>query len=250
MTTARQLNLRLFLEGIETPVVSAVVTSTPDSPLQTTLQVPAGDGILELVERTTFHLFYLDPQPDDTKAGDEYKLLSMGEIIGIAFSKTERSRSVILTGLDFSVYWDTTYLYNATGTGKEGRTLASYFGANTEVARSSSNMFGETTTGYARLAKLINSTPASFPQMKGLLAGIVHLLEAVGGFYRGSKVYKGFNDFTSLGELRVKLMQQVHAASSDNTSALLFRRKALEKWVKDSIAVSYTHLTLPTKRIV
>lgn len=236
---AKRLNIRLFLEGIEVPVVSAAVSSVPDNPLEISIQIPATDESTGLIERTMFHVYYYDPQPEDKLVGDEYKLFCMGETTGFQFAKSENQRSIVLTSMDFSVYWDTTYLFNATGMGKEGRVMQSFCGANASVVSGGTSIFPDGgSTGFSKLAKVINGRPASFPKMKGLMGGIVHLLEKVGGFYRGSRVYKGFNDYTSLAELRVKLMQQIHAASGDNTSALLFKRKTLQKWVKNSIASS------------
>lgn len=235
----KPLNIRLFLEGIEIPVVSAVITSLPNAPLQASIQIPPIAEAKDIIERTLVHLFYYDPGEGDITIRDAYKLMFLGEVVGIRGVKHAVNYAIVLTCLGNSVYWDTTYLFNSTGLGKKGRRLASFVGANTSVVSSTgaSSIFPDgDATGYSKLAKIINQRPASFPKMKGMLGGIVHLLERVGGFYRGEKVYKGFNDFTSLAELRLKMMQQIHAASKDNSSALLFKRPTLRKWVKNTIA--------------
>lgn len=233
---AKWLKIRLFLEGIEVPIVSAVVTSVPDAPLSCTMQIPPLDEIRGLIERTLVHLFYYDPQPEDVSEWDSWHLLFVGEVTGYRIQKTPIQRAAVLQCMGPSNYWDVTYLFNNTGMGKTGRQLANFTGANTSVTTSNNTIFTKSSSGFSKIAKLINSRPSSFSQMKGLLGGIVHVLEQVGGFYRGTNSFKGFNEFTSIAELRLKLMQQIHAASNDSTSAKIVSRKRLRKWVKSSIA--------------
>jgi len=60
MTIAQKLHLRLFLEGIEVPVISAVVQSQPSTAAACTIQIPANDYALLLKPRTLVHLFFYD----------------------------------------------------------------------------------------------------------------------------------------------------------------------------------------------
>lgn len=231
------LRLRLVVEGLELPVVSASVTSTANQPSSASVQIPMLPEALEFRERTLVHIFFLQPETTDSRPGDEWKTLFVGEIIGFAMTKTPLQRALVLQCADMSSYWDSTTLFNATGMGKAGKRLASFAGANTSVlSGGSANIFtGSSSTGFDRLVKLFDKAPASYPRMKGLLAGIVRVLEQIGGFYHGQTVFKGFNDFTSLAELRLKLTQQILAADGDTTSALIFKRKGLRKWMKNRV---------------
>lgn len=62
MATAagRPLHLRLFLEGVEVPVIGAVIQSQKNTPVACSLQLPANDHVMDLLPRTTVHLYSLD----------------------------------------------------------------------------------------------------------------------------------------------------------------------------------------------
>jgi hypothetical protein len=125
MALGHLLHLRLFLEGIEIPVISANVNIAANTPASASIQVIATDKVLNLLPRTVIHLFYYDyvgagnsaidqtgTAPTGIEALDhfnrQYKLLFMGELQQISFQKGHGSRAVVLQCVDFSNYWDTT----------------------------------------------------------------------------------------------------------------------------------------------
>ena len=59
-TVAKYLRLRCFLEGVEIPVVGAVVQITLNFPAVATVQVVPTDEVHNLIEGMTVHLFYYD----------------------------------------------------------------------------------------------------------------------------------------------------------------------------------------------
>ena len=62
--TGRRLKIRCFLEGIEIPIISASVSSAPNSPSVASLQVlPLAEGT-KLAARTLVHLFVFDADDD------------------------------------------------------------------------------------------------------------------------------------------------------------------------------------------
>jgi hypothetical protein len=248
MTMGHQLGLRLFIEGIETPVIGASISIAPSSPAAASIQVIATDRVLELYPRTVIHLFFYDyveagayihggTQDPDVLGGYEseaylnsrYKLLFCGELHGIQFSKNINSRAVVLQCVDFSNYWDTTYQYNFNGELLSGHFKAAFLGANTNLFTSP---LGH---GVGTVASLLSARCVSFPYLEGLLAGIVHVLEAIGGAYYGNNTFKGCNDFCSIAELRVKLLQQVCAAERDTSTKNLFARKAFNMWMNRQV---------------
>lgn len=242
MAQGHHLHLRLFLEGVEVPVVSASVQVSANTPAAATIQVVATDKVLDLLPRTVVHLFYYDyveqgnsalDLDDEILQGDKYvdwfnskyKLLFMGELITIQFSKAAGQRAVILQCSDFSNYWDTTFQYNFNGSLFGGRRQAAFIGAN-------SNFFTSPLGhGTGTISRLLNGRSANFPELRGLLAGVVRMLEAIGGSYYGRNTFRGCNDFTSIAELRVKVLQQITAAEKDTTTASLFARKAFNMWM-------------------
>lgn len=251
MAQGHNLHLRLFLEGIEIPVVSAQITIAANTPASASIQVIATDKVLDLLPRTVVHLFFydyieagntaLDRDPGDRvydTSGDEvldyndqdffnsrYKLLFMGELFSIEFQKTSFNRAVVLQCSDFSNYWDTTFQYNFGGSLFGGRREAAFIGAN-------SNFFTSPLGhGVGAISALLNGKSANFPKLKGLLAGVVRMLEAIGGSYYGKDSFRGCNDFTSIAELRLKVLQQITAAEKDTSTAKLFARKAFNMWM-------------------
>lgn len=240
MSIGHQLGLRLFLEGIEVPVIGANITIAANTPVAASIQVIATDKILELLPRTVVHLFFYDfveassplsETPDDAEAqgtdtlNDRYKLLFMGEVQGIAFQKDAGSRAVVLNCVDFSNYWDTTYQYNFQGSLLGGRQHAAFIGANANFFTSP---LGH---GVGTIAALLSGKSVNFPNLKGLLGGVVRILEAIGGAYYGETTFRGANDFTSIAELRLKILQQISAAEKDTSTAKLFAHKAFSMWM-------------------
>jgi hypothetical protein len=240
MAHGHLLGLRLFLEGVEIPVIAASVQVTPNAPTVASIQVIGTDKILEILPRTIVHMFFydfvdtVDPAIDNSEPSDvgsvdylnsKYKLLFMGEVQGVTMQKDAGSRACILQCVDFSNYWDTTYQYNFKGSLLGGRKHAAFIGAN-------SNFFTSPLGhGVGTIAALLNGKSVNFPNLKGLLAGIIRCLEAIGGSYYGEKTFKGANDFTSIAELRIKVLQQICAAEKDSSTAKLFARKAFNMWM-------------------
>jgi hypothetical protein len=243
--------MRLFLEGVEVPVISAQIQVAANTPASASIQVIATDKVLDLLPRTVVHLFFYDYVESGNPAlerdpadkvydafGDEvlnyddqdffnsrYKLLFMGELFSIEFQKTSFNRAIVLQCSDFSNYWDTTFQYNFGGSLFGGRREAAFIGAN-------SNFFTSPLGhGVGAISALLNSRSSNFPKLKGLMAGVVRMLEAIGGSYYGKNTFRGCNDFTSIAELRIKVLQQITAAEKDNSTAKLFARKAFNMWM-------------------
>lgn len=237
MTIGHKLGLRLFLEGIEVPVIGASITVAANVPTTCSLQVIATDKILEILPRTLVHLFFYDfvggessLLASDTKTQEDvensaYKLFFVGEVQGLAFQKESGARAVMLNCVDLSNYWDTTYQYNFKGSLLGGRQHAAFIGANANFFTSP---LGH---GVGTIAALLNGKSVNFPNLKGLLAGIVRVLEAIGGAYYGDTTFRGANDFTSIAELRLKILQQITAAEADSSTAKLFARKTFNMWM-------------------
>lgn len=248
MAIGHRLGLRLFLEGIEVPVIGANVSLAPDMPAAASIQVIATDQILNLLPRTVVHLFFYDfvdsTFPVNDQGADslrnvdllsedfsnvDYKLLFMGEVQGVSIQKDSSTRAAILSCVDFSNYWDTTYQYNFQGSLLGGHRYAAFIGANANLFTSP---LGH---GVGTISALLNGKSVNFPNMTGLLAGIIRVLEAIGGSYYGETTFKGANQFTSIAELRLKILQQITAAEDDSSTARLFARKAFNMWMNRSV---------------
>lgn len=247
MPIAKRLKLRLFLEGIEIPCISATIQAQPNSPMVCSLQIPALDEATRFLPRTIVHLFFLDQyqdiDPNITKTGpsvvhppgpstydqlanhdftnflsdamnQRYKMVFAGELMGFQWSKSATSRSIVLQCSDFSNYWDYAFQYNNNDIFGPGYKAMFSGGAM--------NLFTDFLEGSGSAVVRIIQTPSErYPALKGLLGGVIHLLEAMGGSYYYGKKFAGQNIFFSISELRLHLTQMITAYSKDPTSKKL-----------------------------
>lgn len=261
----QKLGLRLFLEGLEVPVVGAQVQIGINAPATASIQVVPGDKIVELKARTMVHLFFWDytldnnntipepPDPDrvaaqygvtvdeaktliatrpDLFGTDEeielrgYKLLFSGEVIGLVMLKTPSGRQAVLQCSDFSTYWDTTYQFFVSYS-PDGN----FLGTSAAVWAGSDSMFDDLTEGHVSVMnEYLRSKPQTpgLQNVKGLMGGIISLLEAMGGV---PKHTHGVNDFFTIAELKNHLLQQIVAEQNDDTAQRLFDDKAFMDWL-------------------
>lgn len=260
----QRLGLRLFMEGLEVPVISAQVQISINSPATAAIQVVPSDKITELKARTMVHLFFWDytkdhetiPIPPDPErvASDRgitvdeakqvitdnpdifateiqnelrgYKLLFSGEVIGIVNVKSPAGRQAVLQCSDFSTYWDTTYQFFVSYSPN-----GNFLGTSAAIWAGSDSMFDDLTAGHV---SVMNEYLRSKPQtpgltgVKGLMGGIISLLEAMGGVPNHTH---GINDFFTIAELKNHILQQIVAEQNDDTAQRLFDDKAFMDWL-------------------
>jgi hypothetical protein len=274
-TQTAPLGLRLFLEGIEVPVIAAQVNCVPDQPAQASIQIIPTDMSLNLLPRTLVHLFFLDTELTDEdvekaraaagaqsvnpnrasiaeheidryEASDwNYKLLFCGEVMGYTYNKTSSARQLVLQCIDLSSYWDACYQwfadYSVGGDGLTDKThqfLEAGEGLFDNVAKGTQWMIG----------RLLTSKPLTpeYQNSSGLLGGMIHLFEAVGGIkHRGTDLigYNGVNDFFSIAELRYNLLGMLGAIEEDKTSAQIYSGKAFYNWMRNGMCSMGTLLS-------
>jgi hypothetical protein len=256
---AQRLRLRLFLEGVEIPVIAANVQSAPNGPGMASIQIPPLAEGTRLHPRTLVHLFFLDmytasspfidmgterneestdpteadkaqtedtaetPSPQDS-INRNYKLLFVGEVVGFEWTKNVTQRALVLQCADLSNYWD--YAYQWQNDDLFGPGFKAVFSGG------ATNLFTDflTTKGSVITSIVVSGKCNSFPKMKGLAAGIVRLIEAIGGTYfprpgSEAKAIRGQNLFFSMAELRLRITQMVGAAEDDPTSSRIIARQ-------------------------
>jgi hypothetical protein len=248
----KRLKLRLFLEGVEVPVVSANVQAAPNSPIVASIQIPPLAEGTRFLPRTLVHLFFLDEyelrsptfaerrsegRRDPTAAQQvleeeaeaqlsQYKLLFGGEMIGFTWNKTSGQRALILQCQDWSNYWDYAYQFNNTSIFGPGRKALFSGGATnlfTDFLKTKGNV----------ITQIVSSGRCNaFPQLGGMAAGVIRLMEAIGGTYYPNprarikkRKLAGQNLFFSIAELRLHITHMVAAYEDDPTSMRLVRRQ-------------------------
>jgi hypothetical protein len=145
---------------------------------------------------------------------DKYKLLFVGELMGFQWSKTATNRSIVLQCGDMSNYWDYAMQFNNSDLFGPGL-KAMFSGGATNAFTDFLSSPGQ------EVVKTILTPPVRYPKMEGLLGGIIHLLETMGGSYYYAKKFHGQNIFFSIAELRLHLTQMITAYPEDVTSKKL-----------------------------
>jgi hypothetical protein len=252
----QRMRLRLFIEGVEVPVIAAQVNVVPNSPAACSIQIPPLVSGTNIFPRSLVHLFFLDfyemQSPFTTQTGApntntnqsptayenvnnpapltvaqapgvgdaqdiqnaRYKLLFGGEVVGFQWTKNASNRSLVLQCQDWSNYWDYAYQWNNTDLFGPG-VKAMFSGGST-------NLFTDFLEDEgSAIIRIIQTPSVQYPNLKGLLGGIVHLLEAIGGSYYQGKQFAGENIFFSLAELRLHITQMITAYENDPTASRL-----------------------------
>jgi len=240
-TTAEELNLRLFLEGQEVPVISASVSMSADFPATASVQIIATPAAFRLKTRTLVHLFFLDPvskaKLPQTEPTSPYSLLFCGEVLAVNFSKSESSRSITLSCQDHRSYYDqaNTYLFKSGSLGVETEQSSSLEGllkSRAAFAGANSSLNFIMDNGVAGLiSKLFSDeSPPISPQFlncKGVLAGIIKVIEKFTGLW-DIKV-GGANAFFSFAAARLNLLGQIAIYPHDESSAKLLSSDHIKK---------------------
>ena len=257
MGVGTRIRLRLFLEGVEVPVVAATIQVVPNAPSVCSLQIPPLPDGMRFLPRTIVHLFFYDyetantpfpvaagavntatnqsptsyqnqttgsnstPSTGTNSVGDSpdiqnanYKLCFGGEIVGYQWTKNQAQRSLILQCQDWSSYWDSAQQWNNTDLFGPG-IKALFSGGSTSLFTDFLEDEG------SAIIRILQSPSIQYPNLQGLLGGIVHLLESIGGSYSYGQTIAGDNVFFSLAELRLHITQMITAYEQDPTASRL-----------------------------
>jgi hypothetical protein len=251
-----RLHLRLFLEGVEVPVVSASITSQKNAAAVCSIQLPANDYLLDLKPRTLVHLFCFDgvmgaPANDQVWVGGagidvKQRILKdpdQGPLTPATFTPPSSPEMAMIDlendnyklifggeviGIQYQkspqsrgmvlqcVDWSS-YWDVAYQYQVSGMSLGGG-GIKAAFTGASTTVFNEFFDKSGDIVfKLLNTPPRSYPNLKGtLLGGIMHIIEAIGGCYYGKNAVRGTNDFFSLAEMRLHLTQMIGANRRSN----------------------------------
>ena len=256
MAGGRFLSIRLFLEGVEVDVISAITECGVGRPATATIAIPAVSHSLSLLPRTLVHLFYYQNSGSSTagqvqrtegstppsrliaeryranspKDMGSWTLLFSGEVLAFGYNNVGGLRQTTLSCQDFSSYWTAAKIYWGTTkrTGLSSHKKAIFAGASLV------NKPGA--VSKSTIANILKRSPVTIPGLHGLMGGIVALLEQCTGVYDGKvdskKNFRGVNDFMSQAEARLHLTRMLGIVSDDDSSAMLIRSKSFERYFK------------------
>jgi len=107
MPIAKRLNLRLFIDGMEVPVIGARCSFSENTDASADIQVIATDEVFEILPRSMILLFYYEDDDYTYKEGAEsglgvldlrrWKILFAGELASVQLQKTDAQRAAILS---------------------------------------------------------------------------------------------------------------------------------------------------------
>lgn len=239
------LDLRLFLEGIEVPVVSASVTSTIGQSASAVIEVVPTDKLKLLLPRTVVHLFFLDSTEFLESGASEplpehYKSLFCGEVFSITFSKSGMgSRTASLSCRDFSTVWDTSFAYSLN---YDADATASIGGDSATIQNNSAFL----TTSQIVFDSIINSTSSiiaemsrgnpGLPSLQGAndssLGGLFNILEALSGT---QGLFYGTSPWTTIQERRTRVLESI-ITDSGETAKTVYLTSQFSDWLRSRIA--------------
>ena len=233
MAIGKRLNLRLFLEGIELPVVSATVQFGVRQPAMARVEVVPSAYVRNLLPRTVVHLFYYDDREPDPAPGSmdrRWKLLFAGELADVDYVKDVAARSATLTCQDCTSYWSAALKYFFNDIIFNGQQLLK-MNFNNATGASGDIVFGSA----AALIALLRKPCRSYPQMKGLLGGVVRILEAIGGYHVGEHTH-GITDFFTVSQLRMHFYEQLGICARDDSYENLIKSASFYKWMNQIVS--------------
>ena len=254
-TISKKIGIRLFLEGIESPVISVSVTSAMNTPASAHIIVPDNDSAFRILPRTVVHVFFYVGTnstyfPTDSNYGKapsarrssskQYKLMFSGEIFSVFHSKSSHGqRNLTFMCMDFSNILDTTYTYQV-GFSQSSGILGTGAAANAQFMSANTinnNPFDDLINSPQMVISEMVTRQASHPthnQRKSALGGLLKILELLLGI-QGSSM--GINIWTTIHERRVRLMDQI-ASDDGDVAEKLFTDSVFQQWVTNSIGQS------------
>lgn len=248
MAQGARLRLRLFIEGIEVPVIAASVSASPNTPAAAAIQIIPTDSAFFFKPRTVVHLFFYDYLGNRSESDDRsYKLLFAGELAALSFMKDVQSRNMVLQCLDFTNIWDHTHQYYF----NLGSDNADLDGRLAQIGGQSQASFQDILSPLIILQKIISegadstNLPRSFPGLTGLLGGVLHLIESLTGVPGDGKINgNAVNPFFVAYNLRNRITDQLFASVKDSTSAKLFQLLAINEVIQRDLGQAGYRLSL------
>ena len=231
-----KVGLRLFLEGVEVPVISARVTASVGGGADASIEVVPLDSVQYLVPCTVVHLFYLDyGSPTDS---DSWKLLFYGELLAVNITQSGGgSRSASLSARDRSNILERTYLFSLTFSERDAQGSPTVIANRSAFYGTWSNPFGDTLNEPGQVVANLHRTrrhpTASYPiQPSGMMGGLLSIVEFALGIQGATR---GANDYVTVGERRHRFLEQI--GTDDGASAEeLFTSTAFQEWLTNRMS--------------
>ena len=236
MLNAERLNLRMFIDGIEVPIVGARATFTEGMGATAEAQVIATDEVWELPPRSFATIYYYDSfdyvqgpkgDPREIKIGPydlrRWKLLFAGEIAAVNIAKQAQGRMATIALVDHTNYWDFVkqHYINFRNGGVE-LFEAAFMGVRQDRLK----FFDVVTTGtHSKLFLWLTQTKGTNGE-PNLYLGVQRVLR---------EMFFASNDFYATAFNRLRIGDSIVGVPQDETAAKLFKLQFFEKWIKNQV---------------
>lgn len=254
MGTGNRLKVRLFIEGIECPVIAVQVQAQPNGPAHASIQIPPTDLATRLLPRSCVHIFFLDryeqANPYLTLKGNDRK--NIDRLAPTPYEQARRKKQegaedaetdeqyandvknvrykLLFAGELFGYQWSKTPTSRSIVL--QCMDMSNYWdyayqfnntdlfgpGLKAVFSGGATNLLTDFLSSPGEIvASLIHQRSVNYPGVQGLLGGLIRLLEAIGGSYYTGDKFVGQNIFFSLAELRLRVTQMITAFPDDPT---------------------------------
>lgn len=224
MALGRPIGAKLFLEGIEVPFIGATITSAVGQASIAYVDVVPHKIINDVKPRTKVDIFVRDYQQNEAeyKVNDSpfpYVLAWQGEVFGFNFGKTPTSRTMTLSCIGLSSYWDCVQGYFFNTQQSTGAAAADISGLINSVMEARINGIKNVATGATNSSyfkQVVEKVTAE--KNKDFLDAVI-------------EIYKSFgyvNDFFRSADYRLRISDQIAFHSSKALKNLLAEKEAYE----------------------
>lgn len=233
---AERLNLRLFIDGIEVPVMGAKTTFSEGTVATADIQVVATDEIYDIEPRAFVTLFVYDGDDyienpltgdPDLKIGPNdirrWKLLFSGELVAVSLNKQAGGRAATLSCADVTNYFD--FIRQQYINFRNGG-VELFESAFMGVKQDRLKFFDVLTTGIESKLYVWLTQSRNADGNASLFLGVQRMLR---------EMFFSVNNFYAEAFNRLRVGDQIVGLSEDETAAALFKLQFAEKFMKNQV---------------
>ncbi len=219
MGVAKPLFAKLFIEGFEVPLISATITSNVGQASIAYIEVTPLPEIVDIKPRS--HIMIAVRDLNNPRLDFPYIKAWEGEVYGFSMTKTPSSRTVTLSCIDLSSYWDNALLYffNAQQSlGKGGPQIAAIGQDVKDAQRQGFQVQATTHSLSSYFIEILKNTLKN--EEADLLDGLVQI-------YKNTE---NINSFFKAAEERLRITDRIRLRSSGELEEILQAQQGLE-WI-------------------
>jgi hypothetical protein len=220
MATGKPLGAKLFLEGIEVPLIGATVTYTVGQAAIAYIDVVPQKEIKNIKPRTHVALFARDYNAPGTSGNLNFPhvLAFEGEVFGYNFGKQSSGRTFTISAIDYSNYWDNVlaYFFNAQQSLSKGAGIVDTALNRQDNERLGNAQINTTHSASSYFLNILRETLKT--DGADFLDGLTEIYKKIGNL----------NEFYRLSEDRLRIIERILLNSSGNLTQLLEEQEALD----------------------